>query len=537
MTAAQSQGEMRTRRLFLTALTAVVASTGLLTASPAQPQAGAAATACLLDPHAKKASVRAMWIATVANKDWPSSPGLSIAQQKSELASYLRMAVVQRHNAVVLQVRPSADAFWPSDIEPWSKYLTGTAGRDPGYDPLAFAVNQAHRRNLEFHAWFNPFRVSLDTDRAALAASSPARLHPDWVVSYGGQLYYNPGIPAVRRLASNAIMDAVKKYNIDAVHLDDYFYPYPVAGTSFPDAQQYATYGAGYATRADWRRHNINVFIHQLSSRIKATKPWVKFGVSPFAIWRNNSTDPRGSDTSAGVETYDDLYADVRRWVRQSWLDYVAPQVYWARGFAPADYDKVTAWWAGQVPQTVQLFIGHATYKVGTSTQSPDWSETSVLSSQLGFNATVPKVKGDLYFSAFDVRANRLHATSFLNRTWYSHPALVPRMPWIDAAAPRPPRELTAGRVQRGVLVHWRAGGATTKSYAIYRVRGKVGTLDSSACVLADATHLLATRRSHGDLQSYLDPTAASGVRYTYVVTALDRLWNESQPRQVSIVG
>ncbi|MGH3448431.1 MAG: glycoside hydrolase family 10 protein, partial [Nocardioidaceae bacterium] len=447
---------------------------------------------CTPDPHAEKASLRAMWIATVANIDWPSKPGLSIEQQKSELVSYLDMAQAQGHNAVVLQVRPTADAFWPSDVEPWSKYLTGVAGQDPGYDPLAFAVAQAHARNLELHAWFNPFRVSMDTDRGALAPDSPARQHPDWVVSYGGQLYYNPGIPAVRELSEDAIMDAVTKYDIDAVHFDDYFYPYPSGDTPFPDQKQYEKYGAGFDNVGDWRRDNINGFMQDLGDRIKEAKPWVKFGVSPFAVWRNKSSDPRGSDTTAGAETYDDLYADTRLWVKRDWIDYVAPQVYWARGFAPADYEKVSSWWADVVDGTdVALYIGQATYKVGTSSQSPDWSEPDVLSRQLEFNTTLPEVKGNIYFSAKQVRADRLGATTILNQTWYSHPALVPPMPWIDDRAPKHPKQLHARSGEAGVHLSWRAGDASTTSYAVYRLqRDDHGKVKGSDCRLADATHL-----------------------------------------------
>ena len=284
-----------TRRTVLGGAAAAVA---LAWAAPRADAAGLAPTAgssCPLDPHADKTDLRGIWIASVTNIDWPSRPGLTPAQQQAELVAYYDLAVAQNFNTVVVQVRPTADAFWPSPLEPWSKYLTGTQGGDPGYDPLAFAVAEAHRRNLEFHAWFNPYRITMNltTDVAGLAATHPAKVHPEWTIPYGGKLYYNPGIPEAREFCQAAIMDAVTKYDIDAVHFDDYFYPYPVAGEVFHDEAQYAQYGAGRSL-ADWRRDNINALITGLGSAIKAAKPWVKFGVSPFGVWMNQVNDPRG---------------------------------------------------------------------------------------------------------------------------------------------------------------------------------------------------------------------------------------------------
>ncbi|MGH3994871.1 MAG: glycoside hydrolase family 10 protein, partial [Pseudonocardiaceae bacterium] len=333
----------------------------------------------------------------------------------------------RRLNTVIVQVRPTADAFWPSNFEPWSEWITGVQGQDPGYDPLQFAIDEAHARNLEFHAWFNPYRVAMHADPSRLHPSHPGRLHPEWIVSYGGRLYYNPGIPEVRAHVENAIMDAVQRYDIDGVHFDDYFYPYPVAGQQFNDEATYQQYGAGFANKADWRRDNTNRLIQELDQRIHAAKPWVKFGVSPFAVWRNIATDPEGSDTRAGVQTYDDLYADTRHWVRQQWIDYLVPQVYWNIGFTPADYAVLVPWWSDEVDGTdVQLFIGQATYKVGTSTQDPAWFDPQEMPRHLTFNRAYPQVLGDVYFSAKDVRANRLSHMDLLVAQHYQRPALVP---------------------------------------------------------------------------------------------------------------
>jgi uncharacterized lipoprotein YddW (UPF0748 family) len=374
----------------------------------------------------------------------------------------------------------------------------------------------------------------MGTDLNALIPEHPARQHPDWVVTYGGKLYYNPGIPAARKLVEDAIMDAVSGHDLDGVHFDDYFYPYPVAGQVFDDAATYAQYGAGFPTVAEWRRNNINLLIQELQHRIKAAKPWVKFGISPFAVWRNAGTDPLGSDTTAGVQTYDDLAADTRRWVREEWIDYIVPQVYWAGGFAPADYNKIVPWWAEQVRGTdVHLYIGQATYKVGTSTQSPDWSDPAELSDHLAFNATIPEVKGDIYFSAKDVRADRLGATSLLNSNWYTRPALIPAMPSLDSRAPLPVRSLRSDRTSTGVRLQWRATSAETTSYAVYRRDLTAGDW----CADNDARNLIATLRATGGQQTYVDTTAVKGHHYLYSVTALDRTWNQSLPIPTISVG
>lgn len=483
---------------------------------------------CPTDPDVPKRQVRAEWIASVVNIDWPSRPGLSEAQQKTELEAFLDEAVGRRLNAVVLQVRPTADTFWPSNLEPWSKYLTGTPGGHPGYDPLAFAVQEAHERNLELHAWFNPYRVSMDTNRAALADGSPAEEHPEWVVEYGPQLYYDPGIPEVRELTTDVIMEAVNGYDLDGVHFDDYFYPYPRAGLEFPDDDTFARYGDGYPDtaegRADWRRHNTDLLIQELDRRIHSAKPWVKFGVSPFAVWRNQSTDPEGSATTAGAETYDDLYADTRRWVREGWLDYVAPQVYWNIGFAPAAYDVLVPWWSEQVRGTdVQLYIGQATYKVGVSTQDPAWFDPREMTRHLYFNREYPEVDGDIYFSAKQVRANRLGHMDIVEAEHYSRPALQPVTDGVPGKAPAPPRHVDADRAPDGVVMSWSGEGS---SYAVYRVDGPRVT----PCDLADAEHLVGTvHASTGDdgRMTFTDASAPDGT-VSYVVTALDRAYRES---------
>jgi uncharacterized lipoprotein YddW (UPF0748 family) len=476
------------------------------------------------NPATPKRQLRAGWIASVTNIDWPSRPGLPAAEQQAELVRWLDEAVAHRFNTVILQVRPTADAFWPSPLEPWSEWLTGTQGQDPGYDPLGFAVAEAHRRNLDLHAWFNPYRVSMTADPGRLSPDHPARTHPDWVLPYGGKLYYNPGIPEVRRFTEDAILDAVRRYDLDAVHFDDYFYPYPVAGQQFDDEATYQRYGAGFTTKADWRRHNVDLLISELSQRIHDLKPWVAFGISPFAVWRNKATDPAGSDTTAGVQTYDDLGADTRKWVREGWIDYIAPQIYWNIGFAPADYAKLVDWWSSVVDGTnVHLYAGQATYKVGVSTQSPAWMDPAELSRHLTYNQTHPQVRGDIYFSAKDVRANRLSHMDILTAEHYTHPALVPGR---SGEPPRRPVLISARPDAGGMHLRWVQDRRST-SFALDRFDG---TRPVNDCDLADASHLVATARTSGVLQSFTDTTAEPGQRYTYVLSTLDRLHAESAP-------
>ncbi|MEU5098895.1 family 10 glycosylhydrolase [Streptomyces sp. NPDC020996] len=372
--------------------------------------------------------VRGVWVATVANRDWPSRPGLTAARQRAELIAHLDRAVRDRLNTVILQVRPTADALWPSSYEPWSQYLTGTQGGNPGWDPLGTAVEEAHARGLALHAWFNPYRVANHTDPARLAASHPARRHPDWVVPYGGKLYYNPGLPEVRAFVQEAMLDAVRKYPVDAVHFDDYFYPYPVAGRTFDDTAAYDRHGAGYATRAAWRRANIDKLIEETAAGIKLIRPATQFGISPFGVWRNAATDSRGSGTRAGVQTYDDLYADTRKWVRENWIDYICPQLYWNIGFAAADYATLVSWWADVARNTAtRLYLGEALYKAGDPAQPAAWQDPAELSRHLALARKHPQVRGHVFFAAKDVAADPIGAMARVVADHYTQPAMPPR--------------------------------------------------------------------------------------------------------------
>lgn len=525
------------RRGFLTlavagaAASAFTVTIGTLSPTPAL-AATAGAEASALAP--RKRELRAMWISSVVNIDWPSRTGLSAADQQAEFLHWLDVAEQFHLNAVFVQVRPTADAFWPSPLEPWSQYLTGVQGRDPGYDPLAFIVEEAHRRNLELHTWYNPYRVSMGADPSALVPDHPARVHPDWIWAYGGKLYFDPGLPEAQEHIQQAILHSVENYDIDGVHFDDYFYPYPVAGQTIPDAATYAAHGAGFADIADWRRHNVNTFVHSVSQRIKALKPWVKFGISPFGIWRNRTTDPLGSETG-GSQSYDMQFADTRKWVLEGWLDYINPQIYWQFGLAVADYAKLVPWWADVAAKSgTHLYIGEALYKVTSGV----FTDPAELSNHLTFDreidATRAPVHGNVYFSAKHVPADPKGSMSIVRADHYSRPAIVPAMPWLPAGDLRTPVLANAVHGAGGVTVQWSDAAppsARATSFAVYRADGQVAAIDTE-----DAAHLVATRRAQpGVVQRFVDATAEPGAVYTYAVTALDRVWNESAASGVRV--
>ncbi|AWW42748.1 glycoside hydrolase family 10 protein [Streptomyces cadmiisoli] len=388
--------------------------------------AGREAGAAPLLPRAA-AQMRGMWLATVTNRDWPSRTGLTAAQQRAELIAQLDTAVRRRLNTVIFQVRPMADALWPSPYEPWSEYLTGTQGRHPGWDPLGTAVTEAHARGLELHAWFNPLRVAIHTDPKKLVASHPARKYPGWVVAHGGRLYYNPGVPDVRAFVQKAMLDAVARYPVDAVHFDDYFYPYPIAGQTFDDDDAYDAYGGAFPNRADWRRDNIDRLVRDTAAGIKAVRPGTRFGISPFGVWRNAETDPRGSDTRA-LQTYDDLYADTRKWVRENWIDYVCPQLYWHIGNAAADYAKLVPWWAQTVKGTrTQLYVGEALYRAGAAGQPAALQNVAELSRHLTLARAHPEVRGHVFFAATEVAKDAKGAMARVVADHYQQSAMPPR--------------------------------------------------------------------------------------------------------------
>ncbi|GIH79197.1 glycoside hydrolase family 10 protein [Planobispora longispora] len=483
-------------------------------------EAVAAASSCRVDARFPKRQLRGIWIATVNNIDWPTRTGQSPAAQQADYVKLLDDAARRRVNAVFVQVRPASDALYRSSLEPWSKFLTGTAGKDPGWDPLPFLIAEARKRGMEFHAWFNPYRAAYDTDRSRLPASHPARVHPDWVVKYGDRLYYNPGLPEVRDHVTKVIKDVVQRYDVDGVHFDDYFYPYPGSGGQFRDGAAFARYGGGMKL-ADWRRANVNKLVAQVDRVVHAARKHVKFGISPFGIWRNASNDPSGSATR-GMSAYDAIYADARHWIRSGTVDYVMPQLYWPRGFQIADYDVLAPWWAKEVRGTgVHLYIGQALYRVGAA-DSAAWRKPGELPSHLTLNRKHPEIRGDVYFSAKQVSSNPLRVMDRIVSGHYARPALRPLMKDLGGRAPDRPRDL---RVE-GAALSWKASPGAS-SYAVYRVTS--GAAD--ACAVADARNLIAIVPATGGARQSFAMRGAG----TYLVSALDRLHNESSATRAAL--
>ena len=394
------------------------------------------------------AELRGAWIATVANIDFPSRPGLSSSQIKVEFDSLMDVMKAMNMNAVFVQIRPAGDAFYKSPIVPLSKFLVGKQGAqldDSLFDPLQYMIQSVHDRRMEFHAWLNPYRASFDLDTAALSELHPLRALPDnrkseWFFQYGTKWYFNPASPSVRQYLTNVVKDIALRYDVDGIHFDDYFYPYKEKNLSLDDAlNDYNEFAAGkhnFTDISDWRRNNVNLLIQEVSKTIKKYKPYVKFGISPFGVWRNKEVDPqRGSNTRAGVTCYDDLYADVLLWMEKGWIDYVAPQIYWSIGFPPADYEILVDWWSKNL-YGKQLYIGHAAYKINNSPNDKNWENEGEISRQIAMNRANPNVNGSIFFSAKPLLRNPLGVQDTLIQATWRYPSLVPPMPSLSKALP-----------------------------------------------------------------------------------------------------
>lgn len=357
---------------------------------------------------------RGVWVATVLNLDYPSKSGVSVEQLKKEADSIINNAAAMGYNAIVLQVRPTADAFYKSDIFPWSSYLSTSQGTAPanGFDPLSYWVEQAHKSGLQLHAWINPFRVTYGSEKnkqhdvSKLAANHPARKNPGWTVAYSnGMLYFNPGLPEVRKLVIDGCVEIVKNYDVDGIHFDDYFYP----GADFNDDATYTKYGAGFTSKADWRRDNVNKLIEETYNAVKAARSDAQFGISPVGIWANKTSMEQGSDTN-GYQGYVTAYADSRKWVKSNWLDYIAPQIYWNIGMTNADYAKLVPWWADVVKGTnVKLYIGTAIYRSDEAkTSESAWYGGQEIARQAELNAKYPEVSGVIHYRYSTLKNNAI---------------------------------------------------------------------------------------------------------------------------------
>lgn len=383
-----------------------------------------------------KYEFRGAWIATVANIDWPSPGNYNSESQKAEYIRLLDMHQRNGLNAVVVQVRPATDAFYPSPYEPWSEWLTGKQGKPPSpyYDPLKFMIEEAHKRGMEFHAWCNPYRAEFQLGKSSIARNHITRLHPEWFLKYGGKRYFDPGNKAAQQFVVKVIRDIVKRYDVDAIHFDDYFYPYRVAGQEFPDADSYKKYGDGL-DKDDWRRSNVDSVIVMLARAIKEVKPLCRFGISPFGVWRNIKDDPDGSDTRAGVTNYDDLYADILLWLKNGWIDYVAPQLYWEFGHKNAAFEVLLEWWSRHT-YGKHCYIGLGIYRAGSSEA---WRDSTLLPRQLQAIRSYPQLQGAIYFSSKSFVKNPNGWSDSLRQHYYNYPALIPPMDHLSINKPSPP--------------------------------------------------------------------------------------------------
>jgi uncharacterized lipoprotein YddW (UPF0748 family) len=488
---------------------------------------------CAFAQHPPKREMRAVWVAHVFNLDWPRSKTLTPAQQRADFISLLDRHKANGINAVIVQVRASGDAIYPSTLEPWSEWISGTqgVGPQPAYDPLQFMIQEAHRRGLEFHAWFNPYRAVTNANTSSIAANHVSRLHPTWVVPFGTLRVLNPGLPAVREYLTRVVMDVVRRYNVDGIHFDDYFYPAPVSGVTFDDDAAFAADPRGFTSKNDWRRDNIDLFVRTIGDSIRAAKPRVKYGISPPGVWRNG-TSVGGTATTA-FQSYTDIFADSRKWLQQGWVDYLAPQVYWTSTTAAARYDLIVPWWSAQVSSTTprHVYIGQAAYKVNPAATDA-FNQPTQIPSQIRLLRQQPNVQGSIFYKSTELLNNPLGVADSLRLNFYRQPALPPTMPWKDNVPPTTPVQAGLWNdAQNSGLVYlsWRPGSAAAdgelaRRYVVYRLPASTGPL--TAADLANPAHIVAIV----DTLGYREVARPGNFRYT--ITALDRLHNESAPVQ-----
>ena len=385
-----------------------------------------------------KYEFRGVWIATVSNIDFPSSKTMNSWEQKAEFVKILDMHQRNGMNAIVMQIRPATDAFYPSQLEPWSEFLTGVQGKPPVpyYDPLEFMIEETHKRGMEFHAWMNPYRAVFNIGKSSISPTHITKQHPEWFLDYGGKRYFDPGNKEAQKFVESVVRDVVSRYNVDAIHFDDYFYPYRIAGVEFPDSKSFQKNGKGL-TRDEWRRSNVDSIIVMLNRVIKEEDPYCKFGISPFGVWRNADKDPRGSKTKAGQTNYDDLYADILLWLENEWIDYVVPQLYWEFGHKLVGFEVLSKWWAENAYGR-QMYIGQGIYR-SKEPKSYAWHKKDELPNQIKRIREFPEIQGSVYFSSKTFSSNPNGWSDTLRNNYYKYPAIAPPMAWIDNEKPARP--------------------------------------------------------------------------------------------------
>lgn len=465
-----------------------------------------------------KREFRAAWIQSVNGQ----FRGMPTEKLKQNLIGQLNSLQKAGINAIIFQVRPEADALYASRLEPWSRFLTGVQGKEPEpyWDPMQFMIDECHKRGMEFHAWINPYRTKT-TLKSELAPNHVYNIHPEWFVTYGDQLYFDPALPESRRHICMVVSDIVSRYDVDAIHMDDYFYPYPIKGKDFPDDASFARFGGGFSNKGDWRRSNVNVLIKKLHETIREIKPWVKFGVSPFGIYRNESSDPLGSKTK-GLQNYDDLYADVLLWAREGWIDYNIPQIYWHIGHPVADYETLVKWWAKNT-ENRPLFIGQS---VMNTVQNADPKNPSInqLPRKMALQRAYQTIGGSCQWPASAVIENAGKYRDALIAEYHKYPALPPVFDFMDNEAPGKVRKMKPVWTEDGYILFWTAPKYKEEmnravQYVVYRFDAK------EKVNIDNPSHIVAITRDN----FYKLPCEDGKTKYRYVVTALDRLHNESK--------
>ena len=465
-----------------------------------------------------KREFRAAWIQSVNGQ----FRGMPTEKLKQNLIGQLNSLQKAGINAIIFQVRPEADALYASRLEPWSRFLTGVQGKapEPYWDPMQFMIDECHKRGMEFHAWINPYGTKT-TLKSELAPNHVYNIHPEWFVTYGDQLYFDPALPESRRHICMVVSDIVSRYDVDAIHMDDYFYPYPIKGKDFPDDASFARFGGGFSNKGDWRRSNVNVLIKKLHETIREIKPWVKFGVSPFGIYRNESSDPLGSKTK-GLQNYDDLYADVLLWAREGWIDYNIPQIYWHIGHPVADYETLVKWWARNT-ENRPLFIGQS---VMNTVQNADPKNPSInqLPRKMALQRAYQTIGGSCQWPASAVVENAGKYRDALIAEYHKYPALPPVFDFMDNEAPAKVRKMKPVWTEDGYILFWTAPKYKEEmnravQYVVYRFN------DKEKVNIDDPSHIVAITRDN----FYKLPYEDGKTKYRYVVTALDRLHNESK--------
>jgi len=476
---------------------------------------------------------RGVWIATVKNIDWPSTKNLSTDEQKKELLQMLDLFNNLNFNAIIFQIRPSADAFYNSKFEPWSSWLTGQSGKAPYpyYDPLAFAIEETHKRGMEFHAWLNPYRAVVDYEKQQSNPLPLTEEYPHWFVKYGKNKYFNPGIPDVRAYTNKVVADLVQNYDVDAIHFDDYFYPYKIEDMVFPDENAFRKYGADFYPDNidDWRRENVTTIIEELNATIKSIKPWVQFGISPFGVWRNKNKDPLGSDTAAGQTNYDDLYADILLWLKKGWLDYVLPQAYWHIGFERADYKKIVHWWAQNNHQT-NLYIGQAMYRQARGgNEAWTMQDKTEIEKQLDYNQSFSSIGGTVYFSAKSFLKNPYGINQILKKDYYPNPILPPSTNHTKKYIPEPVFKTKLTKIKkRKYKLSWESIPENKEKEAIkyqifqFRKNEKIDLKNSSNSIALTGEKYI----------EILKKNAKKGT--TFVILAISRNNNISDPVRIT---